>query len=148
LTLVLVACQPAGPAPLSDADRAALEGTAQAFASAARAGNWVAVAALYTEDAVLMPPNAPAVEGRSAIQAFFTSLPPVTAFDLKTVEIDGRGDLAYVSGNYAMTITPPGGTPVNDTGKFLEIHRRQPDGSWPLHRDMFNSDVPLPAPPQ
>jgi uncharacterized protein (TIGR02246 family) len=148
MTLVLLACQPAGPAALSAADKSAIEATNQAFLTAARAGDWAGVAALYTEDAALMPPNALAVEGRTAIQAFFSTWPPVTAFDLQTVEIDGRGDLAYVRGTYTMTITPPGGDPITDSGKFLEIHRRQPDGSWPLYRDMFNSDLALPQPPQ
>ena len=144
--LSIAACQSAGPAALSEADRAAIEATSQAFLTAARAADWTAVAATYTEDAVLMPPNAPAVAGRSAIQAFFESLPPVTQFDLTSLEIEGRDDLAYVRGTYEMTMSGAGGLPVVDSGKYLEIRRRQADGSWLLHRDVFNSDLALPEP--
>jgi ketosteroid isomerase-like protein len=40
-----------------------------------------------------------------------------------------------------MTVHPDGAPgPVEDQGKFLEIRRRQPDGSWLLAVDIFNSD--------
>ncbi len=68
---------------------------------------WFAVTwqhATYTEDAVLMPPNGPAVQGRDDIQAFWESFPPVADLDLANVEIAGRGDLAYVRGTYKLKI--------------------------------------------
>ena len=42
-----------------------------------------------------------------------------------------------------------GGEKRRSTGNFLRIYRRQPDGSWRMTRDMFNSDRPPPnaAPP-
>src|SRR5437899_3320745 len=41
------------------------------------------------------------------------------------------GDVAYVTGKYIMTIAPPRAQPIADTGKWLVVYRRQPDGSWP-----------------
>ena len=35
--------------------------------------------------------------------------------------------------------------PIQDHGKFIEIRRKQPDGSWLISRDIFNSDLPLPS---
>ena len=40
----------------------------------------------------------------------------------------------------------PGGVTLPDSGKFLEIRRRQADGRWLIPRDIGNSDIPLPAP--
>lgn len=142
MTLSLLSCRPSGPAGLTDADRAALETTSRAFSRAVRAADWSAVAATYTEDAVLMPPNAAVVRGREKIREFFASFPPISDFEVENVEIDGRGDLAYVYGVYGMTITPQGAEPIEDSGKFLEIRLKQEDGSWLLFRDMFNSSVP------
>lgn len=32
-----------------------------------------------------------------------------------------------------------------DAGKFIEIWTRQPDGSWLISDDIFNSDLPAPS---
>lgn len=135
------------PAGFSDADRQAIEQITQEFGEAFRAGDWAAVAALYTEDAVLMPPNHAAVRGPDAIQEFMSSFPPTTAFDLQGDEIDGCGDLAYVRGTYSMTLAPEGAEPVEESGKYVEIRRKQPDGRWLLAVDIFNSNEPLPPAP-
>jgi hypothetical protein len=33
---------------------------------------------------------------------------------------------------------------LRDEGKFLEVLRRQPDGSWRYAVDMYSSDLPVP----
>jgi len=144
LSCAVVACQPA-PENLSDADVARLRAMAGEFGRAVIARSDSANAAQYTKNAVFMPPNQPAVEGRAAIQAWFKAFPPMTVFRLNVIEVDGHGDVAYTRGKYALTIAPRGKTPaVSDHGKFLSVHRRQADGSWLMSDDIFNSDVPEP----
>jgi ketosteroid isomerase-like protein len=64
--------------------------------------------------------------------------------EFNQVEMDGAGDMAYVYGTYSMMLAMPGmEEPVPDHGKYIEIWRRQEDGSWRLARDIFNSDLPL-----
>jgi uncharacterized protein (TIGR02246 family) len=112
---------------------------------AVRSEDWAALAALYTEDAVWMPPNQPIIRGRAAIQAWNEASPTYTEFNLTVEEIDGRGDLAYVLGTYSSTIALEGAPePIQDTGKYIEIRRKQEDGSWLIAVDIFNSDLPLP----
>ena len=132
-----------GAASLSDADIAAIEEGEVSWAAAANADDWGGVAALYTEDALLMPPNGPAVQGRAAIEAFFAAFPPFSGLTLNAVEIDGRGDLAFVRGIFSMTMEIEGMPPVQETGKYIEIRRKQTDGSWLITADIFNSDTPL-----
>ncbi|MCG8608211.1 SgcJ/EcaC family oxidoreductase [bacterium] len=143
-TATLAACQAPGPASLSQADLDAINAVSQKFLQTARASDWSGVAATYTEDAILLPPNGPVIEGRANIQAFWEAFPPYTDLNLTTIEIEGSGDLAYVRGMYSLTITPPGGSPTPDSGKFIEIRRRGADGSWLIAQDIFNSDIPLP----
>ncbi len=147
LALVGTPCQlPAQEAgPLSDEDVAAIRASTESYAQAVRAGDWAGMAALYTEDAVLMAPNEPAVQGRAAVEAWIAASPPITEFSLAVVEIDGRGDLAYVRGTGSSTMMPEGASePIQNTFKYVEIRRRQPDGTWLIAVDIWNSDQPLP----
>ena len=139
--LTLAACQPSGPVALTEADKAAIETTSDAFLKAVLARDWAGVAATYTPDAVLMPPNSPAVEGRDNIQAFFEAFPPVSEMSMENVEVAGQDDMAYVRGTYTMTIVLEGAEPIIDSGKYLEVRQKQADGLWLLHRDIFNSDL-------
>jgi len=144
--LSLSACQAAPPAGLSDADKAALRQNDEVFATSANAKNFAAAAVLYQDDASLLPPNGPAVQGRQQIQKWMSDNPPISDFKIEPVDIDGRGDLAYVRGNYSLTMTPPNGAAIHDRGKFLELWRKQADGTWKIRWDIFNSDLPAAAP--
>ena len=131
---------------LSDADRDALRQNEDAFAKAANSQNFAAAASMYAIEASIMPPNGGAVNGRDAIQKWMASFPPMSDFKLDIVEMDGRGDLAYIRGNYSLKMTPPGAASTADRGKFIEIWRKQPDGSWKIKCDIFNSDLPAAMP--
>ena len=39
------------------------------------------------------------------------------------------GDLAYGSGAYELTLSPPGSGAISDKGKYVVVYRRQPEGS-------------------
>ena len=141
LAPVLSACQPP-LAVLTDADRNAIRVTNDRFVKAALAADWAALASTYTEDGIVLPPNGPEVRGRAAIQKFYAG-PKVTVLKVNLVEIDGQGDLAYTRGTYDIEVMPPGArAPTKDTGKFVDVWRKQPDGSWLDTRDIWNSDRP------
>jgi len=104
-------------------------------------GDAAGVAGMYEEGARLMAPNAPIVEGRAQIEAFtkeFVQTGAQLGFSLLTVH--ESPEMCASVGRYEMTIP---GAP-NDNGKFIEIWRRQSDGSWLIADDIFNSDNPPP----
>ena len=145
LIVTLAACQ-ATPPPLSDADKAAIRAVSDSFVAYIRANRDSAGASLFTEHAVWMPANRVIVQGRPAILAAFQAAPALTGFTLMNLDVDGRGDLAYVRGTYAFAMpTADGKSAMGDHGKFLEIRRRQADGRWLLAADIFNSDQPVPT---
>jgi len=47
-------------------------------------------------------------------------------------------------GRYGKELHPPGAGTQADAGKFIEVWSRQPDGSWLISDDIFNSDLPAP----
>src|SRR5437764_14153973 len=104
----------------------------------------------YSEDAVVMPPNAPSAKTRETIRSAWKEMltTPGAAIRWKAtkVEVAKSGDLAYVSGTYEETMTDATGKPVNDHGKYVEIFKKQADGTWKVIVDIWNSDLPAPAP--
>lgn len=144
LTALTLACQAPAPTPVdATADIAALNGK---FGAAVTAKDAAAIAALYAERAVLMPPNAAALEGRAAIQAYWQAFleAGVTNATLTTSEVNNTDTDAVEVGTWV--IKAPDGT-VADNGKYIVWFKKGADG-WQFHRDIFNSDRPaVPAAP-
>jgi len=134
---------------LSQTDVRKIDEVTQTAMKAALAKDFATWAALFLDDAVVNPPNEPAVKGRAAIRSWLEKFPPITEFTLKNVKMEGRDDLAYVLGTYTMPIVPPGTPgPVKDSGKYVTVVRRQADGRWLVAVDMFSSDKPAALPPK
>lgn len=140
--VAIVACMPPSR-PFSDADRASIRATSDTFTARVLRADWAGASKMYSTDARFMPPNQPIVVGRAAIETWMHGFPPLKAFKITVDTIAGSGDLVYTAGHYTMTFQPAGApTPINDNGKFLEVHARQTDGTWLNVSDMFNSDQP------
>ena len=89
-------------------EMAALQAVDQDWVRAYNSGNGDAVASLYDEHAVLLPPGAPAVNGRAAIKAFFSkdaaeSQKAGVTFSLGARPTGGvSGDMGWQSGTFAV----------------------------------------------
>jgi ketosteroid isomerase-like protein len=96
------------------------------------------VRAFYAEDARLLPPNHPMIIGRSqigeALRGFLEAGMGGLTIETYEVEIAGSGELAYGIGTFSLA------RPAPDRGKFVEVYRRQADGTWRCVADMFSSD--------
>jgi uncharacterized protein (TIGR02246 family) len=132
---------------LSAADQAGIRSADSAFMAAANAGDADKIAEVYAEDGSVLAPNLPPQKGRDAVRAFWGGfLDAYTVrFELASDTIEGRGDLAYNQGRYRFTAVPKAkGVPgIADEGKFLEILKKQPDGSWKYVVDMYSSNLAL-----
>ena len=118
---------------------------ADAYVKATLAGDARAVAALYTEDAVEMPPNQPAARGRAAIEAYYQkqfSDPSVkfSDFTLNHLETTAAGEVGYDVGTYKQAMTMQG-KPATDSGKYAVILKKV-GGEWKVAYAIYNSDQP------
>lgn len=134
-------------ASLTPGDEAGIRSADSAFMAAANAGDAEGMAAVYAEDGAVLAPNLPPQRGRNAVKAFWGGfLDAYTVrFEVASDTIEGRGDLAYNQGHYRFTAVPKAkGVPgVADEGKFLEVLKKQPDGSWKYLVDMYSSNLAL-----
>ena len=123
--------------------RKAVEKANLKFGEVLRQGDAVAVAALYTEDAILLPPNSEMIRGRRGIEKFWGAAIQMGVKDavLTTVELSGSGDTIHEIGNYILKISQKGQKPVEDKGKYIVIWKHTAPG-WKLHRDIWNSNMP------
>jgi uncharacterized protein (TIGR02246 family) len=123
--------------------RDAIESADEMFMETSRKGDAAGLAALYTEEGQLMPPNAGFQIGRQAIQAFWQAVVDagIKEARLEIREVEVHGDTVIEVGEY--TLHGEGGTEL-DAGKYIVIWKRK-DGRWKLHRDIFNSNLTAPG---
>ena len=125
---------------------AAVKQVADSYVKAVLAGDAKAVAALYTEDAVEMPPNQPMIKGRAAIQQYYEKVfgmgMKVMSFTLDHLESHASGDSAWDAGAYKQSMQGETGTttPPSDTGKYVVILKRAGNG-WKVAYAIYNSDM-------
>ena len=112
------------------------------FMTTFRRGDAAGMASLYTASGQLLPPNSDFVTGQQELQGLFQSLMDmgIQVIALKTVEVEGYGDTASEVGRY--TLEGQDGQ-VLDRGKYIVIWKQE-EGRWKLHRDIFNSSLPVP----
>ncbi|WP_136656462.1 DUF4440 domain-containing protein [Nitratireductor sp. XY-223] len=117
-----------------------LEDSDAAYNEAFNRGDAAGCAAFFTEDVTLLPPDQPMVRGREAFVETYRDRMRQNTGGTHTNELVGygvEGDLAYQIGTYAIADADP-----PEQGKFVNILKRQPDGSWKVSVSIFNSDVP------
>jgi len=116
--------------------------------STARDGYWQAhldgdadaLAALVTEDATVMPPNAAPVEGREAIRSLAAgmfSAMTISDFGIEAQEVEFFGSTAIEIATYREILTMNGQEPAPVRGRYAIVWKRDEEGRWLVHRNMF-----------
>jgi ketosteroid isomerase-like protein len=146
LALTLPACmRAAAPAGQTQAEvEAAIADFNRQYLAAINSGDIDALAALTTEDHMMISSGEPPMTGKQALVDAMTSAFERFDFDESWTPLEtvASGDVAYQRGTFVVNATPKaGGEGVHMTGNFLRIYRRQPDGRWFMTRDNFNGDT-------
>jgi len=114
-----------------------------AFVAALRQGDALTASSLYCSDARLLAPSAELFEGRDAIAAFWNAGVEAGIRDVEIQELTAERDegVVWEIGNYALRLDSAEGGSVVDRGKYVIVHRREPDGSWLRAVEMFNPET-------
>ena len=146
---VATSCAPSATSDTRAADASAIHALDEQWSATAARNDLEGTVAFYADDAVLLPPNAPIARDQKSIRESWAGLlGPNTAvsWNVSKVEVAKSGEIGYLYGTYQLSIKDPkGGPAINDTGKLLEIWKRQPDGKWKCIVDTYNSDLPIPG---
>lgn len=129
-------------------DVAAINAAQDRELAMAATGNADSMATVVTSDAELMPPNEPAVHGLDAVKKWAETMFSQASLSGRytSSDVTVSGDLAVARYTGELTITPKaGGAPVTERIKGIHVMKRQPDGSWKIAQDVWNSDAPAVA---
>ncbi len=130
-------------------DPSVVEG-ADKYVKSVLAGDASAIAAMYREDAVLMPADYGLLRGRTAIDHYyrewFKGPAKVTAFTFTHLESPVLGDTAFDVGLYTQTLSLGANGTMNVSGKYAVILKRS-GGEWKIAYLIFNGDAPSKMPP-
>jgi len=105
----------------------------------------------YADDAIVLPAHAAIATTKDSIRNIFQRLLSIPGVALSwkptNVTVAGSGDLAYSTGTYQMSAPDDSGKSITDHGKYVAVWKKQADGNWKVAVDIWNTDLPLPAPP-
>jgi uncharacterized protein (TIGR02246 family) len=120
--------------PPDPAARQAIEAAVRRYVAASNQGDASGLAALYADDAVLLPPDHEPIRGRAAIRAFWDQGTD-EGLEVSNLAIEADGNLGWLVGRYRLPATDE--EPA-DSGKYVMCLKRQTDGSWKLTADIWN----------
>jgi uncharacterized protein (TIGR02246 family) len=134
----------------SDADvRSAIQRASRDFSAAYERNDTAAIAELYTEDALVLPPGRE-IRGRAAAAKYFQWGPRYrqVAHAMDSAELTLRGDIAIDVGTWTSTGQRGDEVPSTASGKYLVVWVREADGRWRMRYDMWHrpADAPRPEP--
>lgn len=120
------------------------------WAEAASSGKDVEkIISYWTDDAVVIPPGQPVVEGKAAIRAFVADSLKIPGFSIHwvsdNVSFSPDGQLAYMRSTNRTTVPGADGKLMTLHGRALTVWRLESDGQWRCAVDIWN-DAPPPSP--
>ncbi len=149
LVVSVVAFSAFGCAPATDdtseADRQMINEMRERETAAFSSGDLDVIMAIVTDDAVVMPPNEPRLQGHDAMREWLEGMYEQVSVQVQytSSNLTLAGDWAFEEVAFTLTTTPvAGGEPVQETGKGFHVYARQPDGSWRIALDIWNTDTP------
>jgi ketosteroid isomerase-like protein len=102
--------------------------------------------AFLDENASMLAPNTPIATGKTAISKLIAGELALQDSKIRwhpdKAGVAQSGELGYTSGFYDWSFKDKSGKIVSDTGKYLTVWKKQPDGKWKVLFDTYNSDNP------
>ena len=150
LVLSLVACLGACSASTVDkqAEAEALMELSREWSKVAASGDLEATLDFWSDDAVLLEPKLPIIEGKLAIRAHIEAgadgSGPRFSWEPLSAHVSDSGDMAYLIERNVQELVDSDGSSVVTHNKVVTIWRKDSQGRWKNVVDIWN-EVPAPA---
>jgi len=117
--------------------------------AASHSGDVSTVVGMYSDDAILMPPNDTTVYGKEEIQSWwedYFQFFRITSSVETERDVTLAGNQAFERASFSGTIIPKeGGVRIHDDIRSLIVWKRAADGSWKISHHIWNSTKPVGA---
>jgi len=124
-------------------DIVAIKQQREDYMKAQVAGDVEGCLSFWMDDGMLMPPNAPIVSGKQALRTTYTDMFKAIRVEYEVFYdvIEVSDGIGFAKGRYrGRTVPKNGGAPTPEQGKFLEILKKQKDGTWRWAYHMWSFD--------
>jgi ketosteroid isomerase-like protein len=147
----VAACQAPATAFDANAESAKLMARDAEWSNLATEGKDIdKIVSYWTDDAVVMEPGQPVVEGKAAIRAYVTQSEKTPGFKIHWVSqkpaFSADGTMAYMRATDEMTVPGPKGAPMTLHLQGYSVWRKEADGQWRCSVDIAN-EAPAAAAP-
>jgi uncharacterized protein (TIGR02246 family) len=121
------------------ADGAAIAALSDEFADCFNRGDLAALAAMYADDAVLLPPGPRTISGRRNIRSYWEQAERFQQLTCDTLNVKPLGDGAACEiGNLRITLNTQGPQTRDIAAKYVFVWRKS-DGEWKIETSIWNS---------
>jgi ketosteroid isomerase-like protein len=104
------------------------------------------IVSYWSDDALLIFPGQPVLEGKAAIRAYVLTSLNTPGFKIHWVSekpvFSPDGKLAYMRGTDELTVPGPNGTPITLHQRGISVWRIDSDGQWRCVVDISNEEPP------
>lgn len=98
----------------------------------------------WANDAIVMSPGQPSLNGKKAIQEMVEGSSKIPGFKISwepiSVSVSKSGDMAYMIEQNQITVNDSLGQPTTEYNKGVTVWRKEADGSWKNVVDIWNAD--------
>jgi ketosteroid isomerase-like protein len=105
------------------------------------------IVSYWSDDAVLIFPGQPVLEGKTAIRAYVAASLATPGFKIHWVSqkpvFSPDGKFAYMRGTDELTVPGPNGATVTLHLRGISLWRFEPDGQWRCVVDISNEEPPI-----
>jgi len=125
-------------------EQSTLMETSRAWARAVAAGDVEQIVGYWSDDAIVLAPDQPAIVGKAAIRDFVKQMQAIPQFNItwdpERATVAASGGMGYLVEHTRTTLADASGKPITQYGKAVTIWRKDAGGAWKCVVDTWNNN--------